>query len=72
MEANMTAELIFAAGNIIGESLVWDDPQKRLLWVDIIGKSIHALAPKTFDHHSAVTRAILLHPSDSGRMAARL
>ena len=68
----MTADLIFAAANVVGESLIWDDDRKRLLRVDIIGKSIHALAPKTFDHHSAGTPAILLHPWDSGRMAARL
>lgn len=46
----MTAELIFAAANIVAESLVWDDDRKRLLWVDIIGKFIHALAPKTCDY----------------------
>ena len=45
----MTADLIFAAANIVGESLVWDDDRKRLLRVDIIGKFIHALDPKTFD-----------------------
>lgn len=45
----MTAELIFAAAHIVGESLVWDDDRKRLLWVDIIGKFIDALDPKTFD-----------------------
>ena len=46
----MTADLIFAAANIVGESLVWDVNRQRLLWVDIIGKFIHALDPKTFDH----------------------
>ena len=46
----MTADLIFAAANVVGESLIWDDDRKRLLWVDIIGKFIHALDPKTCDH----------------------
>ena len=50
MEANMTAELIFAAASIVGKSLVWDDDWKRLLWVDIIGKFIRALAPKTSNY----------------------
>ena len=46
----MTAELIFSGENVVGESVVWDDRRKRLLWIDIIGKSIHALVPATGDH----------------------
>lgn len=34
---------VLAAGNIVGESLVWDAARGRLVWVDIIGRSIHAL-----------------------------
>ena len=45
-------EMIHAAGNIVGESAVWDDRQARLIWVDIIGQRIHALDPETRAHHS--------------------
>ncbi len=46
----MPAELIFPAKNIVGESLVWDASASRLLWVDIVGKAIHALSPDTGEH----------------------
>ena len=46
------AELIFDARNTVGESLVWDDRQARLVWVDIIGRRIHALDPETGRHES--------------------
>ncbi|MCJ7873226.1 SMP-30/gluconolactonase/LRE family protein [Phaeobacter sp. J2-8] len=43
-------ELVFAAEDIVGESAVWDVPRRRLLWVDIVGKTIHALVPETGAH----------------------
>lgn len=43
----MTVELIVPAENIVGESAVWDIKRQHLLWVDIIGKSIHAYKPAT-------------------------
>lgn len=43
-------ELVFAAEDIVGESAVWDAPRRRLLWVDIVGKTIHALVPETGAH----------------------
>lgn len=46
----MDAELAFAACDIVGESAVWDDQRKRLVWVDIIGRRIHALDPCTGKH----------------------
>lgn len=46
----MVAELIVAAGDIVGESLVWDDQRQRLIWVDIIGRRIHAFEPATGRH----------------------
>lgn len=46
----MDAKLIFPAKNIVGESLVWDTIRNRLLWVDIVGKTIHALDPETGEH----------------------
>ncbi|MEP3276578.1 MAG: SMP-30/gluconolactonase/LRE family protein [Stappiaceae bacterium] len=48
----MPAEMIFPAQNTVGESIVWDAPNSRLLWVDIVGKTIHSLAPETGRHRS--------------------
>jgi sugar lactone lactonase YvrE len=45
----MTARLIFAAEDVVGESPVWDDRRGRLAWIDIIGRRIHALDPVTGD-----------------------
>ena len=44
------ARLVFDAQDIVGESLVWDDRRGRLVWVDIIGRRIHALDPATGAH----------------------
>ena len=38
--------------NIVGESLVWDFRYNRFLWVDIIGKLIHAFDPQKGKHES--------------------
>lgn len=46
----MTASLILAAKDIVGESIVWDDRRNRLVWVDIIGRRIHRLDPITGEH----------------------
>ena len=43
----MAAGLALASGDIVGESLVWDDRRGRLAWVDIIGRRIQALDPAT-------------------------
>ncbi|MEQ8780335.1 MAG: SMP-30/gluconolactonase/LRE family protein [Roseibium album] len=48
----MTVGLIYPAEDIVGESIVWDAPNRRLLWVDIVGKTIHSLAPATGEHKS--------------------
>lgn len=48
----MTAELVYPAASIVGESIVWDDRRRRLLWVDIVAKTIHALEPQTGNHES--------------------
>ena len=48
----MTAHLIFPAANTVGESLIWDDRRDRLLWVDIVEKKIHSLAPDSGEHQS--------------------
>lgn len=39
----MTARLVLAAADMVGESLVWDAPRGRLVWVDIIGRRVQAL-----------------------------
>ena len=45
-----TVEIIFEARNVVGESLVWDDRAGRLVWVDIIGRTIHCLDAWKLDH----------------------
>ncbi|EYD75405.1 Gluconolactonase [Rubellimicrobium mesophilum DSM 19309] len=46
----MAAELALASGDIVGESLVWDDRRGRLVWVDIIGRRIQTFDPATGEH----------------------
>lgn len=46
----MTVTLVRPAKNICGESIVWDDARGRLLWVDILAKTIEALDPETGEH----------------------
>lgn len=46
----MTAQLILDAQDMVGESLLWDERRGRLVWIDIIGKRVHALNPVTGDH----------------------
>lgn len=43
-------ERLLAGGDIVGESAVWSERRGQLLWVDIVGRRIHALAPDTGDH----------------------
>ncbi len=51
----MTVELIYAARNTVGESVIWDARHDRLLWVDIVEKSIHGLQPATGNHQRWAT-----------------
>ena len=53
----MAADLILEAGDVVGESLVWDDRRRRLAWVDIIGRRIQALDPETGEHRVWPVRA---------------
>ncbi|MEO5757714.1 MAG: SMP-30/gluconolactonase/LRE family protein [Mesorhizobium sp.] len=55
MHERTEATLIFDARDVVGESLVWDDRRRRLVWVDIIGRRIHRLDPRTSIHESWVT-----------------
>jgi sugar lactone lactonase YvrE len=43
-------ERVLCIGNIVGESAVWCVRTRRLLWVDIGGRSVHALTPATALH----------------------
>jgi sugar lactone lactonase YvrE len=44
------ARLVLDARDIVGESLIWDDRRNRLVWVDIIGRRVHAFEPETGAH----------------------
>jgi len=44
--------LVFDARDIVGESLLWDENRKALIWVDIIGRRIHRFDPANRDHQS--------------------
>ncbi len=46
----MAVELVYAAGNTVGESVIWDVREQRLLWVDIVEKTVHALTTATGKH----------------------
>jgi sugar lactone lactonase YvrE len=46
----MQAQLVLDARDIVGESLVWDDRSNRLVWIDIIGRRVHAFDPDSGDH----------------------
>lgn len=45
------ARLIYDAKAVVGESIVWDERENCLFWVDIIRGTIHRLDPATGDHH---------------------
>lgn len=46
----MAVRQVFAAQDMVGESLVRDDARGRLVWVDIIGRRVHAFDTATGDH----------------------
>ena len=52
----MTARMVLAAGDVVGESLIWDDERNRLVWVDIVRRRIRALDPATGVHRLWATQ----------------
>ena len=46
----MKVELTLAAADMVGESVVWDELHGRLVWIDILGRRVHALQPRTGKH----------------------
>lgn len=50
IDVHKTVRIALNAGDIIGESIVWDDERNVLLWVDIAGCRIHRLDPATGKH----------------------
>ena len=47
----MLANLVLAAEDVVGESLIWDANEKRLLWIDIIGRRVHGFVPTSGQHN---------------------
>ncbi|MCG6119197.1 MAG: SMP-30/gluconolactonase/LRE family protein [Blastomonas sp.] len=45
-----TVRICLDSADIVGESIVWDDRQECLFWVDIVGSRIHRFDPLTCDH----------------------
>ena len=45
--ALMNDNLVLSAKNIVGESIVWDKALARLVWVDIIGRRIESVRPRS-------------------------
>lgn len=46
----MHAQMVLAAEDEVGESIVWDAPSASLLWVDIAGRRIHRMRPSDGAH----------------------
>jgi len=44
------AALFCNARDVVGESIIWDDRRGVLLWVDIVGRRIHSLDPRSGEH----------------------
>jgi len=36
-------QLLCAVANVVGESIIWDQANRRLIWVDLVGKSVFLL-----------------------------
>ena len=65
MEASDGVEVVVALGSELAEGPIWDERTGRLVWVDILGRRIHATDPGTGDTSTIET------PLPVGAVAAR-
>jgi sugar lactone lactonase YvrE len=65
MDEAAGVEVVVALGSELAEGPIWDDRTGRLVWVDILGRRIHATDPETGDTSSIET------PLHVGAVAAR-
>ena len=61
----MSVEVVVALGSELGEGPIWDERTGRLVWVDILGRRVHATDPDTGETSSIET------PLHVGAVAAR-
>ena len=47
-----SVEPCFEARNVVGESIVWDERENALCWVDIVGRRVHRFRPDNAAHES--------------------
>jgi sugar lactone lactonase YvrE len=65
LDASVSVEVVVALGSELGEGPIWDERTGRLVWVDILGRRVHATDPDTGETSSIET------PLDVGAVAAR-
>ncbi|QDU10391.1 SMP-30/gluconolactonase/LRE family protein [Gimesia aquarii] len=46
----MSVKSVFDSQDVVGESIIWDDRNGNLIWIDIVGKCIHRLQLTTGQH----------------------
>jgi sugar lactone lactonase YvrE len=65
-------EIVVDGRALIGEGPVWDEATQRLLWVDIVGRRVHAFDPATGANSTLQTREAVtaICPAAGGRYAA--
>ena len=49
---NPTWTVVSSIPCVLGESPIWHPAEKKLFWVDIVGKTIHRIDPKSGEYHS--------------------
>ncbi|WP_082092777.1 SMP-30/gluconolactonase/LRE family protein [Devosia epidermidihirudinis] len=67
---------VFAAADIVGESIVWDERNAELFWVDLVGKRLHRMHPESGRHAvfsaDQFVTSVGLCADDSGRLIVGL